>query len=845
MGLTGRAAPPEPGGARTADELGARLRALRGWAGVSYHEIHRRVIASRRRRGISELPAYNTVYRCLQPNRSRLDVELVVDIASALLDDESHAASWRQAHQVVAGRAADAGIVTVMDSIPVDQNTFTGRANEVERLLAARRAGTTQFVIGGMAGVGKTQLARYLAHRLLEAGRRTALQLSVDLRGFDPDRPPADPAAVLEGFLRRLGVPGSQLHCLDLAGRVRRFRQEMAERQAIVLLDNAASEDQVQPLLASTPDCITLVTSRYQLGGLPRVKSLTLDVFSPEESLDLLRGITGRDAIAAEPATALRIAELVGHLPLALAVVAGRITDSPGWSLKDHLERLTGHRERLRLEDSVEPALALSYEALPPERRRLLRLLALHPGRDLDAYAAAAVSGQSREAVLRDLAELVRASLVQTGSPGRYVLHDLVRVFASDRSRDEDRGPARRDALTRLFDHYRWATSQAGYGYAPQQRNQLRLEDPGLECPPVSTREEAKAWFDAERANLVAVVRAATSQGRPGPVTDISTLAHYYLDATGYFREAEVMHESALACAVDDTALSRAHNNLGCIYWRLGRYADGRDCYQNALVLTRKIGNRLGTGKCLGNVALGHFRLGRYQDAIDCFRQALAIFEQEKQELMSSASTTRGGLGWGLLRLGRTPEALSEFERSLQIARRLGDNTFEEAYALANVGMAYERLGRPDQAAEYGEAALALSRKLEFRTEESDILNLLGRLRLAAGDPGAAVKLQQEALDLAIDIGGRAITVEVRNDLGVSLRVDGRLSGAQVEHRLALAAAEPLEDQYEIARACRGLSEVLVLQGAEGEARSYRERASALFVDLGTPEAAEIHAETS
>ena len=186
----------------------------------------------------------------------------------------------------------------------------------------------------------------------------------MDLRGFDPDRPPADPAAVLDGFLRRLGVPGNQVHALDLAGRARRFRQLMADRKAIVLLDNAATEDQVLPLLPQSPTCVVVVTSRYQLSGLPGVSCLRLDVFTPAESLDLLRGVAGEQAIAADQVTAARIAKLVGHLPLALAVVAGRITSSPAWSLADHLERLTEHRERLRLEDSVEPALALSYEAL-------------------------------------------------------------------------------------------------------------------------------------------------------------------------------------------------------------------------------------------------------------------------------------------------------------------------------------------------------------------------------------------------------------------------------------------------------------------------------------------------
>ncbi|MGC4937625.1 tetratricopeptide repeat protein [Kribbella sp. DT2] len=833
MGRTGTTAPPEPTGVRTADELVLRLRALRSWAGVSYHEIHRRVTASRRRRGVNELPAYNTVYRCLQPGRSRLDVELVVDIAAALLDDESHVAAWRQAHQVVGGRAADAGIVTVADSLPADPDGFVGREAEVAEVLAAYRAGATTVVIGGMAGVGKTQLARHLGHRLVAAGHGTDLQLAVDLRGFDPARPPADPEAVLEGFLRRLGVPGSQVLGLDLSSRIRRFRQLVAERNVLVLLDNAASEDQLHPLLA--PGCPTLVTSRYQLDGGTNARGLAIGVFSESESLQLLRRTAGSAAVDADEATALRIAELVGHLPLALAVVAGRIDDLPGWSLADHLERLTEHRDRLRLEDSVGPALALSYEALPPERRWLLRVLALHPGRDFDGYAAAAAAGLDRAEVELELAQLVRASLIQSSEPGRFGLHDLVRLFAHDRSRDEDRGAARRDALTRFVGFYAAGVLRAGGTYAPHeviQWNFGQLTD--AELPPVAGRDEARSWFDAERANLAAVTRAAAEAGLAEPVTAVSTAAHYYLDTSGSFTEAEVIHRLAVTTAQDDRARSLALNKLGCVHWRLGRYAEGRDCYQQALELVRRIGNRVGIGLCLGNVALGHYRLGRYQDSVDCYRQALALLDDE-DVLSPSASTHRGGLGWGLLRLGLVNQALTEFEVGLAKARRLGENTCEEAYALLNLGAGHERLGDLEQASAYAERSLTLSRKVEFRSNEADGLNLLGRIRLAQGDADAAVHLHAEALDVVLEIGHRSLAVEVRNDLGTALTSTARLDEATEAHTQAMADAETMDDRYELARAWRGLGDVLASRGDTAAARDRHTQARNLFTDLETP----------
>ena len=375
---------PSPGGVRTLAELGARLRELQVWSGLSYREIHRRVVRSRQERGIAELPAFNTTYRCLTPGRTRLDVELVVDIARAALGNEARAAEWRQAHQVVSGLAADASVVHVAGRVESD-DAFVGRSSTVAAALTALE---TQglVLIDGMPGVGKTSLAGRVACRVPEV----ELEFSVNLRGYDPARPPADPAAVLDGFLRRLGVPGSRIHGLDLAARSALFDGLLAGRRTVVLLDNAASDDQVQPLIADS--ALTLVTSRRRLTGSPQAYRINLEVFEPTESAALIRRAAGT-AVDREPEAAVLIAELVGHLPLALAVLAGRIKAQPEWTLGDHLERLQEHTARLRLDDGVAASLSLSYQALPVQARRLLRLLALHPGRDFDAYAGAALGG--------------------------------------------------------------------------------------------------------------------------------------------------------------------------------------------------------------------------------------------------------------------------------------------------------------------------------------------------------------------------------------------------------------------------------------------------------------------
>lgn len=788
---------PSPGGVRTVGELGARLRELQVWSGLSYREIHRRVVRSRQERGIAELPAFNTTYRCLLPGRTRLDVELVVDIARVALGNEARAAEWRQAHQVVSGLAADASVVQVGDRMESDAGSFIGRSSTVAAAVAALE--THRLVlIDGMPGVGKTSLAGQVACRVPDV----ELEFFVNLRGYDPARPPADPAAVLDGFLRRLGVPGSRIHGLDLSGRSALFNNLLAGRRTVVLLDNAASDDQLQPLVADS--ALTLVTSRRRLSGSPEAYRINLEVFEPSESAALIRRAAG-PAVDREPEAAVLIAELAGHLPLALAVLAGRIKARPEWTLGDHLERLQEHTARLRLDDGVAASLSLSYQALPAPARRMLRLLALHPGRDFDAYAGAALAGTSMELAREQLAKLVQMNLLEEHGSGRYELHDLVRLLASDRGRDEDPASVRRTALDGLFEYYRKTVATAATKYAPHDRARVELtQQAGQSELQFSDRDEGRDWLDSERANLIATALYAADHGRPEYATGLSAMMMYYLGTASLFTGAEVLHLAAIRCARSDYERGRSYNNLGALYWRLGRYADGRTAYQQALDFARRAGNRVGEASGLSNVALGHYRLGDYDAAIACQREAYVLFVAESN--LSGMTSALAGQGWPELRLGRPEVALELFEHGLELSRKLGTDTFEEAFALNNVAAAHEALGRLDDAWQGFEQALELARRLSFVNGESDSLNCLGRLHVVAGRVDEAIEYHEQALDLAIRLGSRPFTIEVRNDYGHALFAAGRVAEAMEQHRIALEDAERIEDRYEQDRAFAALS---------------------------------------
>src|SRR5262245_14722939 len=213
--MSGRSSgPPGPDRATSVDGLVGCLRELWAWSGLSYRELHRRLVRLRRTHGVAEEPAYATVYRCLQPGRSRLDIELVADIVTVLTDEEAEAIGWRQVYARISGEAAAPSYAAVFDTLPDEVGDFTGREAE---LAALTDGGDARILaIEGMAGVGKTTLAVRAAHRFLTSNQ-VDLILSVNLAGHDPERAPAEPMAVLDGFLRTLGEPGRRIQTLSLA----------------------------------------------------------------------------------------------------------------------------------------------------------------------------------------------------------------------------------------------------------------------------------------------------------------------------------------------------------------------------------------------------------------------------------------------------------------------------------------------------------------------------------------------------------------------------------------------------------------------------------------------------
>lgn len=829
---------PDPAGAASWEELSARLRLLRAWSGLSYRDLHRGVVRLRRGRGTQEIPVYNTVYRCLQPDRARLDVDLVADIATVLLGDPAAARRWRQAGVEIAGEARTANLPTVSIGQPVMARQFVGRHDDVARLLAAletqdRKRPAVCSVVG-MPGVGKTSIVHHVA-QLLTLREAGSVAMWVDLGGSRGDRQPASSATVLDAMLNALGVTQSGLHGLTAGARRAELARRLTERHAVVVLDDAASSAQVRAVIAPRGRSTVLVTSRRALAGLPGV-SVTLSELTDADAVDLIRAEVGADRVAAESAAARGLIAMTGRLPIAITLLAGQVRARPDWTLADHLDRLRARRERLRLEDAVDAALTRSYEQLSDPAKHALRSVALHPGPHFDLYVANALIGAELSIARRSLAELRAANLVAERGGGRFALHDLVRVFATACGQDEDAAGARQHAIDRERSYYQLASARAMDQFAPEERHS-RPSHPscGLPTPDLAGRAAATEWLDAERANLICTALLADEQNQPAHVQQLSRILYRYLDAGGHYQEAEQLHSRA-SRGPDESAAAHASVSLGITQITTGRAAAGRNNVAQALSVFQELGDRRGAARALVTLGIIAWHTGDYPRAVDHLTRGIDLLAGVDP---SAEAAALGSLGIVHFLQGDNELALADYDRSAATARSVGDANIE-AQALINAAQAYERCNRLDDAARCLARGTELAESIGNLIALADALNQRAALQLRAGDPSQAIATCTRALATVRQYEIVELEIQVLDTLARALFAQDDLETAVEHHRRQLALSSELGDRYNQAQAHDGIARCSAREGKPAQARRHWERARTLFAELGNPAASNI-----
>ena len=734
---------------------------------------------------------------------------------------------------------------------------------------------TRVAVVAGTAGVGKTTLAVRWAHRSRE--RFPDGQLYVDLRGYGPDRP-LSAAEVLSGFLRALGVHPSALpeEVTELAAR---FRTETDGARLLLVLDNAATVDQVRPLLPGSDSCFVLVTSRDRLPGLVTMAGahrIDLDRLTTGEARSLLRRVC---APADERNTDL-VVERCARLPLAIRIVADLLRSGEG--AEDVLRQLDDERQRLDLLDtgdahsSIRSVLSWSYQQLGPDAARLFRCFGLRPGPDIDVHGLAALLGdRDLRATRRLLTTLTRAHLVEPVSTARYHQHDLLWAFASELAAEYEPEQERAAAVQRLRELYRYGAWTAADTLYPGGTNDRRRYDPpATPVPNLTSAAEAASWLDAEYANLLAAVDLG-GEDRLAYTADLSAVLARHLRRRGLHADARSLHtrglEAAKSCgnAVNEQA---ALFGLGHVSRLTSHFDEATDYFRTALQLARDIGYRYGEISALGGLADNLLLTGNQPEA--------AVRYQEVLELSRASGFRLGevkalaGLGHSANRVRRSLEARENFRASLEHARELGHRS-SELTATAGLGDAARDLGDLAGAGELYRQTLEGCRAFGHRVGAALMLERLGDLELLAGRPDAAQRLQREALSIARDVGNRGhealirirlarvarantdygaaaehlaaarriadhigvrwVRFEVLHGLGRLGSVSGDPVAAVRHHHAALGLADRPLDQ---ARSHEALAEAYLARGETDTARHHSERARELDALVDLPEAA-------
>jgi tetratricopeptide (TPR) repeat protein len=655
---------------------------------------------------------------------------------------------------------------------------------------------------------------------------------------------PVGPADALASLLLTAGVPAALIPP-GLEARAARWRDQVAGKRILLLLDDAAGHEQVRPLLPGTAGSLVLVTSRRRLAALDDAAVISLDTLPPGEAAALLARLAARPGLQAGDAAVGEITRLCGYLPLAIGMLASQLRHHPAWTAGQLAADLAEARDRLGLMQaenlSVGAAFDLSYADLTGGRRRLFRRLGLIPGPGFDAYAAAALDGTSPGTARRGLGELYDQHLLAEPAPGRYRLHDLLRQHARALATTDDQ--ADRDAAAgRLLDYYLHTALAAGRHFANWASTGHRPPpgDPPAQVPDVSTLGRSVAWLEAERANLHAAADYAATRGRSRHAVAIPAAISGFLAARGHWDQSAALHQAALTAARqagDRAGEADTLSELGELQRDTGDYPAAAASLARALALYRDTGDQPGQADALNPLGFLQVVTGDYPAAAASYRQALALARSTSSRLREAVALT--GLGALQQLTGDHPAAAASLRRALALFGDLGD-LHGQARALNCLGVVQQETGDYPAATASQQRALALFRDYGELLGQAYALNDLGLVQQDTGDYPAAAAGHQRALELFGALGYRLGQAEALNRLGeLSLRT-AATGQARDRHTRALGIARDLGAAPEEARALEGIGRSLLQEDNPGQAAAHLRQALTIYQRIGAPAARRV-----
>ncbi|MEU3766200.1 BTAD domain-containing putative transcriptional regulator [Amycolatopsis keratiniphila] len=654
--------------------------------------------------------------------------------------------------------------------LPHEAPDFVGRTSELEQLsrwCVTERSSDKALVISaidGAGGIGKTTLAVRFARSV--APNYPDGQLYLDLRGFDPNRVPLSTTDALGQLLWALGSSRQRAEPDALASM---YRTLLADKRVLILLDNAASTEQVRDLLPGTSNSLVLITSRNRLSGLVArdgARRLTLGLLTEPEALDLLRNTVGRRRVDDEEAAAAELVRLCGYLPLALRVAAERISGSPDTSLRELVESLHAAQDRLdnlHVDDdemtSVRSVISWSYNSLDQELARTFRLLGLVRAPKIGASAAAALIDRPVAKTGELLRVLSEQHLLEPES-GRYTFHDLIKVYAGEMAHSEESPEKLREAIRALMIWYlssmRATLRRLIKDYPLPHSGVPETTHP---LPDFDTREAMWGWYEEETKNVTALIEHAAELGEHEIAWQLTWCTYNSFYSSGLISEWIQILTIALSSTeqlADPGPQARILMFLGIAYSRLGRNEVAVEYLERGLGLARRIENDHLKSSMLANLASTLREMKRYEEGIAYAREAVQLAKPDSPHYQKAGSID--ALCELYVESGQPEQALHYGELGLKAARACAAGLLE-ANLTVNVAHAHRDLADMATATRMYESALELCADLGDRYHQALALLGLAELRRRIAQYDTAREHALRALEIFIDLDGEEADV--------------------------------------------------------------------------------------
>jgi tetratricopeptide (TPR) repeat protein len=732
-------------------------------------------------------------------------------------------------------------------ALPRDVAAFTGRSRELKRLAAAisrSRGNNTELIsvhaVNGMAGIGKTAFAVHAAHQL--ADRFPDGQIFLRLHAHTPGQRPVDPAEALGTLLLATGFAPWHIPP-GLEARSASWRSHLASKRILLVLDDAAGSDQVEPLLPGAPDCLVIVTSRRRLTALEAIP-ISLDMLPPAEAAHLFVRSAHRPGLRLDDGAVAETVRLCGYLPLAIRLAAARLEHHPAQTVSELAREITSARNEsmaMQAEDiSVAAAFDLSYQNLTPCQQRMFRRLGVHPGTDIDVRAAAALGDEELAQARREVEALYDQNLLTEPAHGRYRMHDLIRNHARSLA-DADPAAERDAAIDRLLEYYlrciRAASSQIERRVPA--RPPLSIGTPPGHVPFPAAEDDAPAWLEKERQNLLAVVSYAACHGRPRYAAAIAAEMHDFLRTHGHWDTGLGLHQTVAhavhpvadqpAGSDDQRAEAGALADLGDMQYLTGSFRAANASLRRAEELHRDLHDRLGKANVLSTLGKTQSMIGDTLGAAASYEQALDLYRSVGSVL--GEATTLNRLGKLQSLTGPYPVAAANQKQALLLYRSLDDSR-GEANVLSNLGTIQSLTGDIRAGTANLEQALELHRDHGNILGEVNALTSLGALQTIKGDYEAAFATLAQSLELRQRLHSRLGEARVLNELGALQSMTGDHKTAFASLARALDLYYDLDYPFGIAQVLNTTGELLLKFALFSDAHAKHEKARITAIAL-------------